>query len=228
MIIARVCLCAYRVGRFLSLGGWLEGPYFCQNGVIAGCSMATTLIRVYCLEGYDSIPLPPSTSLDVYIDDQGLSSTGRPRAVVNSVVSGALALDKVVQQVFGCSFALDKTAIVASSKSVGTQVLDRLSHLCNNCSGTTVNLGVDFTAGRAVRVSGRSAKMKARIAKSGRAARRLARQGKAISRNTALKVFSAGPLVGASYGAEVTGISDNDLLLMRRRLFFRSCDRTVG
>eukprot|EP00959_Pyramimonas_sp_CCMP1952_P136755 2861765-Pyramimonas_sp.AAC.1 len=26
----------HRCGRLLSLGGWLEGPYFCVNGVIAG------------------------------------------------------------------------------------------------------------------------------------------------------------------------------------------------
>eukprot|EP00959_Pyramimonas_sp_CCMP1952_P309306 6473096-Pyramimonas_sp.AAC.1 len=76
MVIARLSIFAYKVGRFLSLGGWLEGPYFCVNGIIADCSMATTLIRVYCMEGYDSIPLAPSASLDVYIDDQGLSSTG--------------------------------------------------------------------------------------------------------------------------------------------------------
>eukprot|EP00959_Pyramimonas_sp_CCMP1952_P163389 3415893-Pyramimonas_sp.AAC.1 len=73
--------------------------------------MATTLIRVYCAEGYDSIPLPMGTELDVYIDDQGLSATGKSRFVVTSIVAGARVLDQVVQQEFGCSLALDKTAL---------------------------------------------------------------------------------------------------------------------
>eukprot|EP00959_Pyramimonas_sp_CCMP1952_P107202 2241360-Pyramimonas_sp.AAC.1 len=70
--------------------------------------MATTLIRVYCMEGYDSIPLSPSASLDAYIDDQGLSSTGPLKVVIDSIVRGAQALDSVVQDVFGCPFALEK------------------------------------------------------------------------------------------------------------------------
>eukprot|EP00959_Pyramimonas_sp_CCMP1952_P319735 6690239-Pyramimonas_sp.AAC.1 len=73
--------------------------------------MATTLIRVYCAEGYDAMPLPMGTDLDVYIDDQGLSATGKSRFVVSSIVVGARVLDKVVHQEFGCSFALDKTAL---------------------------------------------------------------------------------------------------------------------
>eukprot|EP00959_Pyramimonas_sp_CCMP1952_P383541 8037379-Pyramimonas_sp.AAC.1 len=68
---------------------------------------------------------------------------------------------------------MKKTAIVSSSKCVGSLVLSRLSHLCQRCTGSAVNLGVDYSAGRAVRVAGRSAKMKARLAKAGRAARRL-------------------------------------------------------
>eukprot|EP00959_Pyramimonas_sp_CCMP1952_P266832 5578529-Pyramimonas_sp.AAC.1 len=63
--------------------------------------MATTLIRVYCAEGYDSIPLPMGTDLGVYIDDQGLSATGESRFVVSSIVSGAKVPDQVVQQEFG-------------------------------------------------------------------------------------------------------------------------------
>eukprot|EP00959_Pyramimonas_sp_CCMP1952_P397355 8325859-Pyramimonas_sp.AAC.1 len=96
--------------------------------------MATTLIRVYCMEGYDSIPLSPAASLDVYIDDQGLSSTGLPKVVIDSIARGAQALDSVVQDGFACSFALEKTAIASSSKCVGSQVLSRISHLCQRCT----------------------------------------------------------------------------------------------
>eukprot|EP00959_Pyramimonas_sp_CCMP1952_P454549 9470067-Pyramimonas_sp.AAC.1 len=60
------------------------------------------------MEGYDSIPLAPSASSDVYIGDQGSSSTGPPKVVIDSIARGAKALDSVVQEVFGCSFAIEK------------------------------------------------------------------------------------------------------------------------
>eukprot|EP00959_Pyramimonas_sp_CCMP1952_P316616 6627076-Pyramimonas_sp.AAC.1 len=81
--------------------------------------MATSLVRVYCAEGYDSMPFPHGLDMDVYTDDPCLSATGNSKCVVSSIVAGANALDRVVQQEFGCSFDLDAMAAVASSKSVG-------------------------------------------------------------------------------------------------------------
>eukprot|EP00959_Pyramimonas_sp_CCMP1952_P296915 6211633-Pyramimonas_sp.AAC.1 len=96
-------------------------------------------------------------------------------------------------------------------RSVGPQVLDQLSNLRQRCSPSTVNFGVDYAAGRTLRVAGKSAKMKARLAKSSRAARRLGKQAKVLSRAATLRVYSDGPLAGAAYGTEVTGIGGHDL-----------------
>eukprot|EP00959_Pyramimonas_sp_CCMP1952_P317113 6637183-Pyramimonas_sp.AAC.1 len=64
LVIARVCLYAYRCGRFMCLGGCVDGPYFARKGVVAGCSMATTFVRVFCMNGYDRIPPIPRLGLD--------------------------------------------------------------------------------------------------------------------------------------------------------------------
>eukprot|EP00959_Pyramimonas_sp_CCMP1952_P089348 1868846-Pyramimonas_sp.AAC.1 len=61
--------------------------------------------------------------------------------------------------------------------------------------------------------------MNARLAKSARAARRLGKQAKVLSQTAILRVYSVAPVVGASYGTEVTGTSDHDLSLLRRRVF---------
>eukprot|EP00959_Pyramimonas_sp_CCMP1952_P378948 7937945-Pyramimonas_sp.AAC.1 len=82
---------------------------------------------------------------------------------------------------------MDKTCVVASSKHVGEQVWAQLSDLCGAPSASAVNLGVDYTAGRALRVQGRSAKAKARIAAASRKATRLRRQNKVLKRSTVIK-----------------------------------------
>jgi len=136
----------------------------------------------------------------------------------------------------GCSFALDKTCIVASSKLAGEQVSSQLAELSTSPSAPAVNLGVDFTAGRALRVGGRCAKLKSRFAAAGRRSKRLRRHNKVLKRAAIIKVRSAGPLAGASYGSEITGTSDQDLLSLRRSLFstvrplskFRSLTTSVG
>ena len=88
LAIPRLRIHAYRCGRFLYLGGWLDGPYLCRKGVVAGCSMATTFIRVDCQDGYDSLPMRPHLDLDVYVDDQGITCTGPHSVVLRSIVEG--------------------------------------------------------------------------------------------------------------------------------------------
>eukprot|EP00959_Pyramimonas_sp_CCMP1952_P233146 4872277-Pyramimonas_sp.AAC.1 len=67
-VLTRLTLFAYRCGRFVSIAGLLDCPYFVGSGVIAGCSMATTHIRVYAMSSFETIPIYPSRESDVYFD----------------------------------------------------------------------------------------------------------------------------------------------------------------
>eukprot|EP00959_Pyramimonas_sp_CCMP1952_P246076 5143230-Pyramimonas_sp.AAC.1 len=80
MQIARVSYRAYRGARFISLGGLLHGPHFATHGVVAGCSIATSYVRVYIIPTVDPIRLPTQVSLDIHIDDYGLSSSGTSKS----------------------------------------------------------------------------------------------------------------------------------------------------
>eukprot|EP00959_Pyramimonas_sp_CCMP1952_P111842 2339374-Pyramimonas_sp.AAC.1 len=69
--ITRVCMTAYRGARFLTLSTLSVGPYYSINGVVAGCSMATTFVRIYLIPVIDPLPIPRDVFLDIYIDDYG-------------------------------------------------------------------------------------------------------------------------------------------------------------
>ena len=71
-----MALQAYRPCRFLTVGGIIEGPFWVINGVIAGCSMATTLIRVLAVGPMDAAmaSIPPPVSFDIFIDDSDSDS----------------------------------------------------------------------------------------------------------------------------------------------------------
>ncbi len=52
---------AYHSPRYVTLGGFSDGPWHARKGVIAGCSLATSFVKVYSMESYDKLPLSPST-----------------------------------------------------------------------------------------------------------------------------------------------------------------------
>ena len=88
LALLNVCIAGYKAARFMSLASIVAGPHFASCGVIAGCSAATTLIRVHSLDAFDTIPrslngvdatvhlceeevsLEKYRSFDAYIDDR--------------------------------------------------------------------------------------------------------------------------------------------------------------
>eukprot|EP00959_Pyramimonas_sp_CCMP1952_P156333 3269467-Pyramimonas_sp.AAC.1 len=118
----------------------------------------------------------------------------------------------------GCQLSLEKVCTVASSKKLSGDMSSALGRLGGRVLDSGVNIGVDFCAGRSARVSGRNSKMTARAALVCRKARRLRKQSEQAGRS-APRIFAAGPLAGGAYGADVQGVSDQQLLLMRRQAF---------
>ncbi|CAK0862521.1 unnamed protein product, partial [Prorocentrum cordatum] len=64
---------------------------------------------------------------------------------------------------------MDWTCIVVLSRSAGEQVSSQLAELSTHPVSSAVNLGVDFTAGRAVKTGGQCAKLKSRLTAARRA-----------------------------------------------------------
>eukprot|EP00959_Pyramimonas_sp_CCMP1952_P083758 1751358-Pyramimonas_sp.AAC.1 len=60
------------------------------------------------MDAFDTIPVSPSSELDIYIDDSGVSAYGPKSVVVLSIVRASTALHAAIALMLGCSLALDK------------------------------------------------------------------------------------------------------------------------
>ena len=72
--VLRVAVSAYKMQRVLVLHGEAAPTGYPSRGVVAGCAIATYLVKLYCLPVLDSVVrLHPRVSLDVFIDDSPVS-----------------------------------------------------------------------------------------------------------------------------------------------------------
>eukprot|EP00959_Pyramimonas_sp_CCMP1952_P174599 3648741-Pyramimonas_sp.AAC.1 len=56
--LIRLAVTAYRGPRFVSLSSLVDGPRYATLGVIAGCSIATTGVRIFVIPALDMLALP--------------------------------------------------------------------------------------------------------------------------------------------------------------------------
>ncbi len=54
--VLRLSCHAYRMARYFTLGGFVDGPHYAGRGVIVGRSIATSYVRIYTISSYDKIP----------------------------------------------------------------------------------------------------------------------------------------------------------------------------
>eukprot|EP00959_Pyramimonas_sp_CCMP1952_P146331 3063263-Pyramimonas_sp.AAC.1 len=124
--MAKLAVRAYRAPRFLSLGGCLDGPWYAFSGIIAGCSLATTLIRVNSVESLDLVRLRQGAQLALYIDDSGLSAVGTFSFVVDAITEGAPQLHDAIVDGIGAQVAADKSSLICSSAKLGRAIQAKL------------------------------------------------------------------------------------------------------
>eukprot|EP00959_Pyramimonas_sp_CCMP1952_P239643 5008018-Pyramimonas_sp.AAC.1 len=74
------------------MGQILRGPFYVVNGVVAGCPFATTMARIFIIGPLGSAGIPKTVSLDVYIDDYGVSTVGTVSEVVYDLSEAATSL----------------------------------------------------------------------------------------------------------------------------------------
>ena len=71
--IARLSIAGYRAPRWISKAGRVAPPISATRGVIAGCSLATTWVKVYCLQPTLRYTNLHDCKLNAYIDDLTVS-----------------------------------------------------------------------------------------------------------------------------------------------------------
>eukprot|EP00959_Pyramimonas_sp_CCMP1952_P076196 1592085-Pyramimonas_sp.AAC.1 len=179
--VARLCVFAYQCARFVLMNGSVNGPWLAIKGVIAGCSIATTFVRMYLVLDLDRLTLPRSVTLDAYIDDCALHCTGSPELAVRGLVAASRARHRILTIDCKCSLwvdranraTADKACLISSSATVSRRLRDALGGLAGPTTAGVANLGIDDTQGKPRRSPGRGATAKKRAAMFNRRAKRL-------------------------------------------------------
>ncbi len=213
--LLRGALGAYSAARLLTLQGRVGRELYPTVGVIAGCSLAMSLTKLFYLRALDTFVsrLPPTVTLDIHVDDVTLSAIGPPVNVAAELTTARDALARVMSDL-GCTFAEGKTAVTATSRQL-TNLITRRNGISDETSAIPCLLGVDNVAGaRRARLktsSKRAARLKAALARKARL-----RRIRAIVGRKAGRIFRSGVLPAAAYDAAIWGLTDAECIRIRR------------
>eukprot|EP00959_Pyramimonas_sp_CCMP1952_P173937 3634464-Pyramimonas_sp.AAC.1 len=156
----------------------ISDAVFAQFGVVVGCSLATTMIRISSIGPLDKIAWSPHVDFKLYIDSSSIAAVGTHREVVSGVVEGARALQSAAAET-GATLSADKAILICSSKAVGLEFQDSLGiELSGPLVKSGVNLGVGDTQGTPFRHQGKNARTKRILAEGNARSSRLGKFGR--------------------------------------------------
>ncbi len=215
--IVRLCLAAYAGPRMLVLDGALAREVHPSRGIIAGCGMATTMVKIYCITEFDKLitRLPKSTHFDAHIDDLVITGEARPRQLIRDMTEAERALAGVIDEGLKGKVAEGKAGVVATSKEVAKQLKGNIPLLTGPLMRAMPNLGTDCMAGKPKGRQNKKSKQYMRMKKGQARSMKLRLLSKIIG-NKARMIFTAGVCLAMQYGAATRGISDMDARKLRR------------
>ncbi len=214
--LVRASMAAYAAPRILSLDRVAARELYPRRGIIAGCTFATTFVKVLYLRKFDELAktAPRGTYYDVFIDDVAITAEGPKAQVAANAATAHAMMRRALVEELGCQLAPQKAAIIASSREVGRATARALQQE-EALVDVAPNLGVDATAGKRRRCIRVGSKKHGRFRAGKRRGWRLWAVARAVGRK-ALRIFTSGIAPGICYGAEVWGISDSEALKLRR------------
>ncbi len=221
--IARLAMAAYAGPRMLSMSGAVTLPIYSWRGVAAGCGVAVAFIQAYCIQPFDHMVMDfdrlfgRTLDFDGYYDDLVLSATGTELEVEYALTEGQVILADVIERELDCDIEVDKAAVVASSRELAARLIRRIGKRAGPSRRSAVNLGIDFAPGRRRSAQDRCGKRATRLRGL---ARKLApfRKICRVVGAKASKIFVAGPLPFAVFGATVNGMTDAEVQKVRRAM----------
>jgi len=189
------------------------------------------MVKVYCLEPFDQVvEQHPSVDFDIYIDDIQMAAQGTEDQVAERLVSAAVDMRAAVQDEIKAALATHKAATVAST----TRLAKRLRRALGQDGGaeceSTPALGIDFCCGKLHRhklMATRKKRLRAVAARRERIAI-LSKACHGKPKANAHKLVKAGVKPAALYGACVTGITDTQLVCLRRTSAAATAPRAQG
>jgi len=214
MALMRLSIKMARWARRVSRDGVVSRQVWPSQGIIAGLMSATYDLKAYLLQTLSSHAAShPEVHISFYIDDGGQDATGdSPDQVADTIVKSSIDLRDSLEQELQLPLATAKCLVVGSCQEVVASISRRLGDIGKSTPFGARDLGADFTCGKALSKLKKSTKQKRFAALTSRL-RRTERLAKANKK--AVRLFYAGALPSVTYGMEVTGASDRDILKLR-------------
>ncbi len=214
--VLKAALAAYASARILSMNGRMCREMYPTAGVLAGCSLAMALTKLYCVRAFDEVVADAAgdAMLDTFVDDLTISAIGKPAAVVADLLRVHSVLKDIVTTTLGCNFADGKAAVTATTRSVAASIARGMG-LQGGVAATATVLGIDSTAGATRSTLGRASTRAKRLRAALARKKRLLQLRRALG-DRARKIFVAGVQPAASHGAQVWGLDDAEVRKLRR------------
>ena len=131
--IMRVTIAQYRAPRSVTLDGMVCRGQAPRGGIIAGCSIATTHVKVYTLEECDAVvERHPDVEFDLFVDDWQGAAIGLHTQVHRALAGAAADLRDAIEGDLECKVAANKAAIVASTPGLAVDLRRSLETLAGD------------------------------------------------------------------------------------------------
>ncbi len=218
MPVIRLAIAMYSFPRALSLGGRVARETWPKRGVGAGCGIANTLVKVYTLVPMDEFVarLPPSVTADLHVDDFALECVGDDeRQVARDLAAAQALLHEMVLRELGAKISVPKAALVASTWSLAHRIREAVGTLAGPVRQAAPNLGLDAAAAKRRGARATGGLRQGRWRQAVRKRHRLRAIASAVGVKAG-KVFVAGVGASAAYHAAVQGLTDTEMIRLRR------------
>ncbi len=218
MPVLRLALAMYSFPRALAMGGRIAKETWPKRGVGAGCGIANTLVKVFTLAPMDEFVarLPSSVTVDLHVDDFALECIGDDeRQVARDLAAAQALLHEMVLRELGAKISVPKAALVASTWSLAHRIREAVGQLAGPVRQAAPNLGLDATAAKRRGARATGTLRQGRWRQAVRKRHRLRAIASAVGVKAG-KVFVAGVGASAAYHAAVQGLTDAEMIKLRR------------
>ena len=214
-VLLEVALRFYSSARHIVVGKSAAAALYATRGVVAGCSLCTTLAKLILLTPMDALcSACPSVDVDVFVDDVRLGAIGSPDVVVRTLVEAFEEVEGLLDAV-GVPLKMDKTGVATSSAGLAGRLARCLGISgAGGATGCGEFLGADFAPGRARRHWARTSKRRSRFRAAFARLKRVGTLRRAAGPRARL-ITTAGLLPQAAFAAEITGLTSQEWVRLR-------------
>jgi hypothetical protein len=212
LLILRLSLAAYRLGRVVVVGGISTEIMWACRGIVAGAVHATIELRVILFQwAEETTRLHHLITLKLYVDDASLEAAGPSRMVKREVIGAITHFVKCVEAM-GMEFSPTKNCCIASCQDLAEGIARELPGLRMTVAKRVKSLGGALGGGKVRNVC----VLKARLLQFKVRKERFRKLRRAVGAKRTGAVLRSGGTSALVYGQANTGVASSMLLNQRR------------